>query len=433
MPENNSAPMIKSSLIFGFSVVGVFFGGFLLWSLLAPLDSAAIAPGKITVDSNRKTIQHLEGGIIKAIHVRDGQLVKKGDLILELEPTQAHASLDMYQGQATELLATEARLKAQRDESDKIIFPDTLLKNKNNPDVASILSSQEKILAANNKAMSGQMTILNQRIEQLNKEIESLQAQAQAETTQWKLIQEEITAVAYLEKRKLIEKPRLLALQREAARLEGDKGEHLGLIAKAQEKIGETKSQMITIKDTDQKNTLDKLDDTQSKLADIVQKKKSAQDISNRTQIFAPQTGRVVDLKYHTIGGVVQPGEELLSIIPSDDKLIVEAKVSPLDIDVVHKGLQAKVRFTAFKQRSTPTVDGDVVDVSADIIEDKATNTTYYNARIEIANKELFEEPHLKLYPGMPVQVMIIVDKRTPFGYFWTPITESFHRAFREQ
>jgi membrane fusion protein, type I secretion system len=432
-PTVNSAPYIKEPLQFGLIILLVFVGGFLLWSLLAPLESAAVATGRVTVDTNRKSIQHLEGGIVEKLYVRDGDKVKKGDILIQLKNTQSKASLDLVRGQVNELLALEARLVAQRDKAKNVVFSEALLKQKDNPKVAKIMKSQKAIFKAEHDSFKGQIEILRQRVVQLEKEIDSLNAQVTSETKQLKLIEEEIEAVAFLEKKKLIEKPRLLALQREAARLIGNRGEHLGLIAKAQQKIGETKTQLIAITDKRQKDALQELRDTQQKLADLLEKEKSAEDVSDRTTIRAPQSGTVVSLQEHTIGGVLRPGETVMDIVPSGDKLVIEAQIDPLDIDVVHKGLEAKVNLTAFKQRSTPALDGVVDRVSADSFTNEQTGATYYLARVSISADQLKRLHDVKLYPGMPVQVMIITDKRTPFAYFVSPIQESFRRAFREQ
>lgn len=426
-------PSIRDPLRFGLLVLLIFVGGFLLWSLLAPLESAAIASGRITVDTNRKTIQHLEGGIVEKIYIHDGSEVKKGQLLIQLENTQAKASLDLIQGQVNESLGREARLITQRDKLPTIIFQTALMKQKNNPKVQQIIKNQKALFLADQRSFSGQMEILKQRIAQLDNEIDSLNAQVTSETKQLKLIEEEIEAVAFLEKKKLIERPRLLALQREAARLIGNRGEHIGLIAKTNQKIGETKTQMFTLGDKRQKELLQELRDTQQRLAGLLEKEKSAEDVLNRTSIVAPQDGTVVGLQEHTIGGVLKPGATVMNIIPSGDKLVVEAQINPLDIDIVHKGMLAKVQLSAFKQRSTPTLDGTVERVSADSFQDPKTGETYYTARIRIAPNQLKQLKNVKLYPGMPAQVMIITDKRTPFAYFVSPIKDSFHRAFREQ
>jgi len=425
-------PEVSDATKFGVTVLIAFFGSFILWSVLFPIDSAAIAPGKVTVHSNRKTIQHLEGGIIKELLVHDSKLVQKGDLLIRLDDTQARASLDLVQGQLIELLAAETRLLSERDKLDKIKFSKELLKRSKNPKVKKIMKSQENIFNTNKSALAGQNKILDQRIGQLHKEIESLEAQVTSESRQLELVEEEIVAVKYLEARKLIEKPRLLALQREEARILGNRGEHQGLIARAEQRIGETQTQIISLTNNAHKEVLDQLRETQRDLGDLLEREKAALDILTRIDIIAPQSGKVVGLSKHTIGGVINPGEEVLHIIPLHDELVIEARIKPIDIDIVHEGLIAKITFTAFKQRHIPSIEGTVTRISADIFEDPATKTSFYRARISISKDEMKKLGDLKLYQGMPAQVMIIIARQTPFSYFITPLTDSFNRAFRE-
>ncbi len=431
--EVNPEPPIKRATLFGLMVLLVFVGGFLFWALLAPLESAAIADGKIIVDTSRKTIEHLEGGIIERLYIQEGSRVKQGDLLIELDDTQALARLSLLRGQINHFYGFASRLLAERDNKQSVEFPKRLTSQADKPQVEQIIQSQRAIFTANQATFNGQIKILQQRIQQLQKEIESLQAQVNADTRQLELIDEEIKAVAYLEQRKLIERPRLLALQREAARLQGERGENIGLIAKAEQRIGETQSQIIATKDNRQKEVLQELRETRQQLADLLEEERAAEDVLKRTAIRAPQDGTVVGLKKHTVGGVLSASEEVMEIVPSKDELIIEARLNPLDIDVVYPGLVAKVKLTAFKQRSTPSLDGKVDTISADILQDEHTGETYYAARVKIDSSQLEKIKHVKLYPGMPAQVMIITDKRTPMRYFVTPIQDSFSRAFREQ
>lgn len=433
LPEIPPQPFILKPLIFGFITVLVFIVGFLVWSFVFALDSAAVAQGKIIVEYERKTVQHMEGGIIKEIYINEGSKVKANDPLIKLDDTQAKASLQLLQGQVYENLAAEARIFAELNKDTKVAYPEEVLKAKNEPKVAKIISGQDKLFTANVNSFEGQMTVLNERIEQFNKEISSLDAQVTSGTEQLKLIQEEIEAVEYLEKRKLIDRPRLLALKREAAKLTGDRGEHLGLIAKAHQAISETKSQMYTIAEDRRKNLLEELRLTQQKLADLTEKLKAAEDVLKRTMIYAPQDGTVIGLKKHTVNGVITPGQDILDIIPSDDMLMVEAHIEPMDINTVRPGLTAKIQLIAYKQRNTPYIEGEVSQVSADVFEDQMTKKQFYKARIIINKDELKRLKHVKLYPGMPVQIMIITEKRTAFDYFITPIKDSFDRAFREE
>lgn len=430
---HSQQPLVNTPIIFGLAVLGTFIGVFFLWSFLAPLESAAIASGKVTVDSNRKTIQHLEGGIVEKIHIREADKVNAGQSLITLDDTQTKATLGLLRGQANALLALEARLKSERDKKDTLIFSQELLDQSNDPKVKEIIDGHQAIFEANKASFKGQKEILLQRITQLEKEIDSLNAQVESDTKQYALIQEEVEAVAYLEKQRLIEKPRLLALKREAARLAGDKGESLGLIARAQQKIGETKTQMYHLEDRLQSEILEALRKTQEKLADILERKTAVEDILQRTVIRAPLDGVVVNLQFHTEGGVIGPGNPILDIVPSQDELVVEVRVNPLDIDIVHPGLTAKVSFSAFKQRNTPSLNGEVIHVSADSLQDQNTGEIFYLSRIIIPKDELSRLNGHQLYPGMPAQAMIITQKRTAWDYFTSPIKDSFNRAFREE
>jgi len=431
---NIDKPPIRSVVYFGGIVLGIFLVVFVGWATLAPLESAAIAPGKITVDTNRKTIQHLEGGIIKTLHVREGAQVKMGELLVSLNDTRAQASVDMVRNRAATLSAEEARLIAEQNGDDKITFSSYLIDKKDNPKIAKIIKSQHAVFNTKKTALNDQLEILGQRIGQLNKQVDSLQAQADSSDTQLKLIEEEIVAVKYLEERKLIEKPRLLALQREAARLIGNRGENLGKIAQSHQRIGETKTQIISLKSNDQKEIAEQLRTVQRDLEEALEREKAAVDVLERTKMYAPKAGTVVDLKFHTQGAVITPGTPIMDIVPSQDTLVITARVNPLDIDVVHPGLVARVQLSAYKQRHLPKLVGTVKRVSADSFSDPNTGEIYYEARVEIKPSEIKALPkNVRLYPGMPAQVMIITDNRTAWDYFFTPIRDSFDQAFREQ
>jgi HlyD family type I secretion membrane fusion protein len=430
----SSVPQIGDATRFGVIVLVIFFGGFALWSILSPLETAANANGKIILAMNRKTIQHLEGGIIQKIFVREGSQVKEGDPLIQLDDTQPRANYDLWHKQANDLYATEARLIAERDNSASITFPEFLLTQQNDPDVQKLMKAQEEILKNDYVTLNGQLEILQQRIQQLKEQISSLKSQVQSNDTQLKYIDEELKALEYLDQKKLIEKTKLWSVRREKARLEGNRGEALSKIAEAEQKIGETEQQILTLKDTTLKDILKNLSETQSKLTEVLEKEKAAADILKRTIIVAPQAGTVLGLQEHTIGGVISPGKAIMDIVPNQDELIIEAKINPLDIDVVHPGLIAKVHLAAYKSRNVPWLEGKVTEVSADVFQDNETHISYYTARIKIPPEELKRlAKNVSLYPGMPVEVMIITDKRTPFDYFITPLKDSFTKAFREQ
>jgi HlyD family type I secretion membrane fusion protein len=301
------------------------------------------------------------------------------------------------------------------------------------PDVRKIMSVQQNIFQNDKKSYLDNMKILQQRIGQLQDQIEGYKSQISANERQYAFIQKELDAMKSLDTKSYIDKPKLWSLEREAAKLMGNRGELFSSISQAEQRIGETEQQMITLKNSKQTEVLDDLTDIQRKLVDTSLYLKSTEDILRRTVITAPQNGVVVNMKEHTISGVIGPGKDILDIVPSDDALVVEARISPLDIDIVHPGLAAKVKLIAYKQRSMPAIDGEVTEVSADSIFDAQTNSSYYNARINISSDQLKKLANVKLYPGMPVEVMIIVDKRTAWEYFVSPIKESYNKAFWEQ
>lgn len=432
--DETKQPSVLKPVIFGGLIIIIFIGGFFLWAFLSPLESSAIAPGQITVLNHRKTISHLEGGIVDKLYIKEGDYVKENQPLIKLEQTRSQASLQLLQSQAFTLLAQEARLVAERDEAPQISFDGMLEEYKDNPIVKKIEENQIQLFEANKKSRQGTLDILDQRIVQLKEEIKSLESQIKSSERQLILIKEELDAVQYLSEKGLIEKTRLLALMREAAKLRGDRDENKALVARLQQKIGETKLQRIEYLESQRKDILTQLHDRQDKLNDVVERMKAAEDVFKRTVITAPLEGRVVDLKIHTEQGVITPGEPLMDIVPKEDQLVIEAKVSPTDIDVVHEGLVARVHLTAYKQRNAPPLDGKVIQVSADSFTDPKTGSTYYKALVNINPEDLSKlSDTIKLYPGMPAQVMIISDKRTPYEYFVTPIKESFNRAFREQ
>ncbi len=431
-PKGDNQLNIRKDIRYGLIIIALFFGGFLLWSILTSIDAAAIAPGKIVVESKRQTIQHLEGGIITKIFVKDGTTVQKDDPLIELSSTHAKVTLDVIQGQLHELLAQKARLEAERDDLSKIDFPNRLSKNKQSPKISKLLKSQTRIFETQKKAFKSQLEILNYKITQLEQEINSFKAQQESVKKQIALIEEELKAMLFLSKKKLIEKPKILALKREHARLIGNQGEYLGQMAKARQKIAETKSQIITFTEEHNKNILHELRETSQKLAQLYEKEKSAKDILNRTMIYAPMSGVVVGLQKHTISGVISPGQPVLDIVPNNAKYVIEARISPLDIDVVHPGLKAKIQLTAFKQRNTPSIEGEVTVVSADILKDEQTGEQFYQVKIDNFQNSLAKIKTLKLYSGMPVQVMIITDNRSPLSYLLSPLKESINRSFRE-
>lgn len=433
-PEN----IARGPIVFGAWLMLICFGIFGLWSALAPLDSAAIARGVITPDSNKKTVQHLEGGLIKEILVSEGEAVKKGQPLVILDPTTAQAKNDMVGGQLITALAMEARLLAERDSKEEVSFPPELTEAEaKDPEVAENMDSQRRLFASRRDTLNGSIDVLSEKMKQYEQEIDGLSQQIKSAQSQMGLLGEEISVVRQLLKKGNAVKPRLLSLQRQYAALGGQKGEYESKISQAKQSINETQIQIYNTKSEFQSKLMNDLKDTQAQISDLQDRMKAASDVLNRIEIKAPIAGQVTGLNVHTVGGVVAPGDKIMDIVPFDDKLIVEVKVPTQDIDSMHPGLKARVRLLAYKQRSVRPVQGEVTIVSADRFSDQRTGESYYTARIEIPQSEIddISRPghEVKLTPGMPVEALILTGSRTLLGYLVSPIRDYYTRAFREQ
>lgn len=424
---------VGKTLLSAVVIILFFFAGLGSWAALAPLDSAALAPARVTVAGNRKTVQHLEGGIVSELRVGEGSRVEPGELLLKLDETQAHATLQQLRGRYENLLAREARLLAERtDTNEEIRFPDVLLQQADEERVSNAMAGERAIYQARIEFMAGRERILKQRVLQLREEIEGLRAQVEAESTQLLLVRDEKDAIETLFEKGQIDKPRLLAAKRTEAGLIGSRGEHQALISRAEQRIGESQLEIIDLKNRLLSEVVADLKETQAELTDLSQRIKAAEDLLARTEVRAPVGGTVVDLQVHTVGGVITPGQKILDIVPVEDRLELEARVDPTDIDVVHVGLSAQVVLTAYKQRSTPTLSGKVSRVSADSFSDPNTGRTYFLARVTVETVELERMEGIDLYPGMPAEVMIRTGSQTALDYMLGPILQSLNRAFRE-
>jgi HlyD family type I secretion membrane fusion protein len=424
----------RRAKLVGIAVIVVFFGCFGAWAAVARLDSAAVAPGKVTVQGNSKTVQHLEGGIVKEILVKEGDVVHAGQLLVRLDPTRAVAMRDSVKGQYLAQLALEARLIAERDGAADITFPEPLTEAaRTDPAAARLMASQQEIFRARKTQIEGQVAILNQQATQKQDQIKGLQEQVKALEEQSALIADETEAVRGLYLRHLETKPRLLALQRQAADLHGSHGATLATIAQLRESMGELKLRALDIQNQHLNSVVSDLRDAQVQVSDLKEKLDTAEDVHARTDIRAPVGGIVMSMKLFTVGGVIEPGAPILEIVPQDQGLIIEGQVSPLDIDRVHTGMDAEVRFTGLNRRTTPTVEGKVIYVSADRIDDPRAQTSYYETYIQVDPAKVQELTGVPLYPGMPAETMILTGKRTPLDYLLSPIYGNMGRAFKER
>lgn len=435
--SNNESPGAAKSarawIFVGICAICIVFGGAGGWGAAVPLASAVIAAGQVTVDTNRKRVQHLEGGIVAELRVRDGAVVKAGDVLLRLDATRARASLAIMQSSLREELAKEARLIAERDRKEQITWPKALKSAGNEPSVQALIASQTAIFESRRLTLKGESEILAERVEQLKQEIVGLEAQRSAGNGQNALIKEELETLFKLFERGQTTKRRLLTLQREAEKLKGDKGKLTADIARANRAIGETKLEVIQKHKAFHNEVVTTLREVQAKVLDLGERHAAALDVLERIDVRAPVDGKVVGLTVFAAGGIVKPGETILEVVPSEDRLKIEVKVQPQDIDNVSLGQESKVRLLAFKQRTVPTLTGSVSYVSADTMTDPKDGRSFYLARIEVTDEELKRLEDETMQPGMPAEVLIQTGERTALRYLIQPILDSMNRAWREE
>lgn len=402
-----------------------------VWAFLAPIDGAAMAPGYVIVKSHKKTVQHLEGGIVSQLLVKDGDVVKEGDVLLVLDGTENKALLEVARGQFIALAAEVARLEAERDGKQSVSFPDSL----NDLDDARVNEAKRgelQVFAARKQAHEGEMSVLTQRVGQLQSKIEGLKGQRNSKQQLVNSYGEEAVDLRELLSQGFADKQRLREVERSHALNTGELSALASDIAASEIQIGETKLQILQLEKKFQEEVASKLSESQSKLYDVSQRMLASKDKVSRIEIKAPSDGRVMGLSMYTVGGVVMAGRPILEIVPQQEELVVDAQVSPLDIDRVQVGLLAEVRFSAFKQAVTPYIEGKVITLSADRMVEEKTGTPYYQAQVELTEASLNKMRHLQLVPGMPVEVLIKTGERTLFQYLTKPISNAFARAFIE-
>lgn len=425
---------MRLSVLIGFMIILTFFGGFGVWAYFAPLNGAAMASGFVGVSTKRKTIQHLEGGIIKEILVKEGDIVKPGQPMLVLDGTQSQANLDIVKSRYATTKALEVRLIAERDGKSSVDYPADLLEaSKADKDLAAIIQGQTQLFETRRSTLQGQTAVLQQRIAQSDEIIRGAQEQIRAKQVQNRLLDEEISTVLKLLDSGNATKPRLLALQRNRAAIDSDIAELTSVIARTKQNINETQLQIINLQRDRQNDVATNLRQTQDKILDLQEQLRSSQDVAKRITITAPEEGKVMSLKFVTTGGVIRPGESILDLVPTEDKMVINAQLPPQEISAVHVGQAALVRLLAYKSRTTPSLNGVVTYLSADRLIDPKNGQGYYDLSVEVDLSELEKFPNIKLYPGSPAQVMIATGERTAMDYLLSPFTQSLNRAFREQ
>ncbi|HVX77218.1 MAG TPA: HlyD family type I secretion periplasmic adaptor subunit [Bradyrhizobium sp.] len=426
---------IQRYMVIGLIMFGVVTFGIGGWAATSQLSGAVIGQGVVVVDSSVKKVQHPTGGIVGELRVREGDHVNAGDILIRLDETQTLANATIVTNSLDELLARQARLEAERDSADQIVFPRALLDRAKDSksDVARAITAETKLFELRQQARSGQKAQLKERSAQLQEEIKGYSGQVEAKQKEVDLIHQELEGVRSLWQKNLVPITRLTSLERDAARLEGERSQLDGMIAQSKGKIAEIALQIIQV-DQDLRSEVGKdLIETRSKLSELAERKTAAVDQLNRVDIRAPQSGRVHELSVHTVGGVIAPGEPIMLIVPDADALAVEVKIRPRDIDQVYVGQTATMRFDAFNQKTTPEIEGQVSVVSPDITQDQRTGASYYTVRVSLKSQELEKLGGSKLVPGMPVDVFIKTKGRTALSYLIKPLEDQAERAFKER
>jgi HlyD family secretion protein len=425
---------IRLHLIIGLAVVIVLAGGFGGWASTVQISGALIAPGAVVVDSNVKKVQHPTGGVVGEVRVRDGDLVKAGDIVVRLDDTVTKASLAIVVKTLNGLYARAARLEAEQRGDSQLTFPPQLTERADDPDVQNVMTSESKLFEVRVYGRAGQKAQLRERVSQLNEEIGGLTAQEKAKDQEIALVEKELVGVRQLYDQHLVQLTRLTTLERDAARLNGERAQYISSRAQAKGKITETELQIIQV-DKDMVSDVSKdLRETNDKIGEFVERKVTAEDQLRRVDIRAPQDGMVLQSTVHTVGGVITAGDAMMMIVPQADDLSVEAKVDPKDIDKLQIGQKTLMRLSAFNQRTTPELNGAVTRVSADVTTDQRTGQSYYTIRVSLPPTEVARlGDNNKLIPGMPVEAFVQTGDRTMLSYLIKPLHDQLMRSFRER
>jgi HlyD family secretion protein len=432
-PFSDPQASIRRHIIVGCAVVAFLAIGLGGWASTAEISGALIASGSLVVDSNVKKVQHPTGGVVGELRVRDGDRVKSGDILIRLDETVTRANLAIVTKGLTELYARKARLSAERDGAATVEVPRELVERTGDADVQEAMASERRLFELRRNGRLGQKNQLQERVKQLREQITGLVAQQDAKSQEMAFIAKELEGVRDLWSKNLVQLNRLTSLEREEARLQGERGQLIAAAAEAKGKIAETELQILQV---DQEATTDvakELRETDSKIGEYVERKVTAEDQLKRTDIRAPQDGVVFQSTANTVGGVVTAGDPIMLIVPEADNLLVEAKVEPRDIDQVQTGQPVVLRFSAFNTRTTPEINGSVVRVAADTTTDQRTGQSYYLVRIAMTADEIKRLGDVKLTPGMPVEAFIQTGERTMLSYLVKPLHDQLMRAFREK
>jgi HlyD family secretion protein len=425
-------PRTGVPMTLGYLITFVFVIGLGLWASLLPLAEASIAPGLLKVEGTRRTVQHFEGGIVRDILVRDGDTVAAGQVLLRLDQPQAAQNTETLRSQRWALLAQDARLAAELANAPSVTFPPDLLASRD-PRAEEVITGQRALFQARSMALESQMQVLRSRIDQHRATIASAEGQMDAQRRMLVLLRAEETNTAQLLRQGLARLPQLLALQRQVASVDGNITDITNQMVRSRAQIEESEREMERITTQRAQEASTELREVRVRLSESEERLRAAEDVSTRLEITAPEAGTVLNLRVFTVGAVLRPGDPVLDLVPTRDRIIAEVHVQPNDIDVVHTGLQAEIRLPAFKQRLVPYLHGHVTFVASDVTEDERRGTSYYRVQIQLDEDQIRAVEGITLRAGMAVEAQIQTGERSFARYMLQPLFDSFHRAFREQ
>lgn len=424
---------LRRHILYGHIALMALILGFGGWSVASSINGAVIAPGSIVVETSVKKVQHKDGGIVDKIFVKGGDYVDAGALLVRLDDTVTKANLSIISQQLSEIQARQARLETERDGAADVSFPEDLLAQQSNGNVAKAIRGERILFDVRRKAFEALKAQSEQRAAQLGEEIKGLRSQIKSKETEIRLIKAQLEKYYFLRAKGLITTSRILELERDAASLDGQRGELIAEVARSGAQVAEVLQQRAQAEQDRMTDIVEKLHEAQSQSAELADKKIAAEDQLRRINIRSPQSGYVHELNIHTVGGVIVPGETVMQIVPRGDQLLIEAHVAPTDVDQIYPNQAAVVRFSAFDQRSTPEVQAHIATISADVTQDTTKQQSYYIVRLRVDKGEIERLKNRALVPGMPAEVFLETGERSVLSYFLKPLKDQSMRVFREE
>lgn len=418
----------------GGAVIASFVVGGIAWAASFSIAGAIVAPSFVKVEANRKSVRHRDGGIVRQILVQEGDRVEENQTLFVMDDVLPRTQVEVFEGQHVSLLAQRARFVAEGEGLARIIFPSELTGRASEPQIAALMRDQNNLFATRQRAIEGQNEVLRQRIEQLKSRIGGIRGQIIAIERQSDLIAQELSDLTILLEKNLTPRTRVLAVQRAAAELEGQRGNLQAEVTRSEQAIGETELQIAGIRQQRSAEVAEGLRDSQLRLAEIVPRLQAARDTLGLTIVRSPVSGYVLNLTQFTQGGVIAPGERLADIVPADAALRIEARIKPDEVHSVRAGMSARVKLLAYAARSSPPIHAEVATVSADKLQDQRTGEVYFTAELVMAAKDLSElQTVLRIVPGMPAMAMIDTGERTILSYLTSPITDGLRHSLVER